>query len=381
MQELLRRWSLSREFEMRAFVQIDLDAIAHNIAEIRKRSIAPILAVVKADAYGHGLIPVAITAIDAGATWLGVALLEEAIALREAGIEVPIIAWLTPPHDDFEAALKNNIDLSVSSIQLFEEILAAGEKLEIKPRLHFEVDTGMRRGGVLDDWEKFLKFAFNHEREFELMGFWSHFARADEPESEFNFTQMLEFNKKLSSLEDSWLIPTTVHLSNSAAILSNPAAHHSMVRLGISMYGLSPDVTTMGPASEYGLRPAMTIKAQLHLVKNAKAGDVVGYGGTQVLTHDTKLGVVAMGYSDGLPRTTANSVGVSFAGRRAPLVGRISMDQCVVDLGVDSLAEAGDYVTVFGGDGYSIDEWAAAANTINYEIVTRIASRVPRIYL
>ena len=365
---------------MRAIVQIDLDAIAHNIAEVRKRTIAPILAVVKADAYGHGLIPVATTAIDSGATWLGVALLEEAIALREAGIEVPIIAWLTPPHDDFEAALKNNIDLSVSSVELFAEILETAKRIDIKPRLHFEVDTGMRRGGILDDWEEFLRYASDHKSEFELVGFWSHFARADEPDSEFNFTQMSEFKTRLIALEESWLIPTTVHLSNSAAILSNPAAHHSMVRLGIAMYGLSPDVKNMGPGSEFNVRPAMTIKAQLHLVKRAKAGDAGGYGGSEVLTHDTKLGVVAMGYSDGLPRSTSNSVGVSFAGRKASLVGRISMDQCVVDLGLDSDAQAGDYVTVMGGDGYSIDEWAAAANTINYEIVTRIAPRVPRIY-
>ena len=233
---------------------------------------------------------------------------------------------------------------------------------------------------MLEDWEGFLKFASEHKSEFELVGFWSHFARADEPESEFNFTQMFEFKNKLIALEESWLIPTTVHLANSAAILSNPAAHHSMVRLGIAMYGLSPDVKNMGLESEFNLRPAMTVKAQLHLVKQARAGDAVGYGGTEVLTHDTKLGVVAMGYSDGLPRSTGNSVGVCFAGRKAPLVGRISMDQCVVDLGWDSQAQAGDYVTVMGGDGYSIDECAKAANTINYEIVTRIAPRVPRIY-
>ena len=147
------------------------------------------------------------------------------------------------------------------------------------------------------------------------------------------------------------------------------------------MYGLSPDVNFMSPASEFQLIPAMTVKAQLHLVKAAKAGDAVGYGGTQILKHDTKLGVVTMGYSDGLPMNTTKSAGVSFDGVRAPLVGRISMDQCVVDLGIDSTAEAGDYVTVIGGDGYSIDEWAAAAGTINYEIVTRIATRVPRIYL
>ena len=365
---------------MRAFVHVDLDAISHNIAQIRNRTNAEILAVVKADAYGHGLIPVATRAVDSGASWLGVALLEEAVAIRQAGIEVPLIAWLTPPHDDFESALRLNIDLSVSSVELFQEILSEAKRVEKLPRIHFEVDTGMRRGGVLSDWEDFLRFAVEHKSEYVLAGFWSHFARADEPESNFSARQEAEFHNRLQELEDAGLIPNRVHLSNSAASLTRNSAHHSMIRLGIAMYGLSPNVNSMGPASDFQLIPAMTVKAQLHLVKDAKAGDAVGYGGTQVLEHDTKLGVVTMGYSDGLPRSTSNSAGVYFDGRRAPLVGRISMDQCVVDLGIDSKAQAGDYVTVIGGEGYSVDEWAAAAGTINYEIVTRIATRVPRIY-
>ena len=374
------RWLLSRGFSVRAFVRVDLEAIEHNIREIKSRTSATILAVVKADAYGHGLVPVATKALESGAAWLGTALLEEAIALRGAGIEAPVIAWLTPPGDDFEVALKLNIDLSVSSVQLFAEILAQASKCGIKPRLHFEVDSGMRRGGVLNEWEAFLSFAIEHKDEYALVGFWSHFARADEPDSEFNLIQENEFDRKLQLLKAAGLTPEIVHLSNSAAILSNSKAHKSMVRLGIAMYGLSPDVTYMGSGSNFNLRPAMTITAQIHLVKEAKAGDAVGYGGTEVLAHDTKLGIIVMGYSDGLPRSTSSAAGVSFEGRKAPLVGRISMDQCVVDLGLDSTAKAGDYVTVMGSGSYSIDEWAAAANTINYEIVTRIASRVPRIY-
>jgi alanine racemase len=365
---------------VRAFVQVDLSAIAHNIAEIKGRTGSEILAVVKADAYGHGLIPVATTAIDSGATWLGTALLEEAIALREAGIAVPIIAWLTPPHEDFESALRLDIDLSVSSIELFEEILETGDRTGIKPRLHFEIDTGMRRGGVLREWEEFLDFAVSHQDRYLLVGVWSHFARADEPNSDFNKIQEQEFNAKVDALAAAGLTPQITHLSNSAATLTRPSAHRSMIRLGIAMYGLSPDVIEMGSATNFQLRPAMTIRAQIHLVKEARAGDAVGYGGAEVLTHDTKLGIIVMGYSDGLPRSTSNLTGVSFAGQRAPLVGRISMDQCVVDLGPDSTAQPGDYVTVMGGEGYSIDEWARAAKTINYEIVTRIASRVPRIY-
>ena len=365
---------------MRAYVQVDLQAIEHNIKQISSQTSAAILAVVKADAYGHGLIPVAKKALEAGATWLGTALLEEAIALRAAEIEVPVIAWLTPPHDDFASALKFNIDLSVSSVVLFEEILDHARSSGIRPRLHFEIDSGMRRGGVLNEWDDFVQFALKHKAEYELVGFWSHFARADEPDSQFNLVQHNEFERKIAQLEAVGLSAQIIHLSNSAAILSNPSAHKSMVRLGIAMYGLSPDVRTMGSGSDFNLRPAMTIKAQIHLIKEAKAGDAVGYGGTEVLLRDTKLGVVVMGYSDGLPRSTSNAAGVSFEGQKAPLVGRISMDQCVVDLGPHSSAQAGDYVTVMGGDGYTIDDWALAANTINYEIVTRIASRVPRIY-
>ena len=365
---------------MRAFVQVDLEAIAHNIAQVRSRTNSAILAVVKADAYGHGLIPVANTAISSGATWLGTALLEEAIALRNAGIEVPTIAWLTPPGDDFESALNLNIDLSISSIKLFQQVLMIGARLGIKPRLHFEVDTGMRRGGILDGWDEFLRFAREQGENYTLVGLWSHFARADEPESEFNDLQEREFEKKLSEILAVGLEPELVHLSNSAAALTRPSSHYSIVRLGIAMYGLSPDVRTMGSGSELNLRPAMSIRAELQLVKDAKAGDAIGYGGTELLMQDTKLGIVAMGYSDGLPRSTTNLAGVSFHGVKAPLVGRISMDQCVVNLGLDSKAVAGDYVTVMGSGGYSIDDWANAAGTINYEIVTRIATRVPRVY-
>jgi len=366
---------------MRALVEVNLDAIEANIAHIKSKTGAAILAVVKADAYGHGLIPVATRAIESGATWLGVALLEEAITLRESGIEVPVIAWLTPPHDDFESALRLNIDLSVSSVQLFEEVLAVAAQVGIKPQLHFEIDTGMRRGGVLSEWEEFVNYATLHKNEYIFVGTWTHFARADEPQSDFTAKQQREFDVKLAELVQAGLQPQIVHLSNSAGTLAHPSAHRQMVRLGIAMYGLSPDVNAMGDSASLGVTPAMTVKAQLHLVKRAQAGDAVGYGGTELLKHDTVLGVVTMGYSDGLPRGTTNSAGVVFDGYFAPLVGRISMDQCVVDLGPDSKAQAGDYVIVMGNGGYSIDQWAKAANTINYEIVTRIASRVPRVYL
>ena len=363
---------------MRAFVEVNLNAISNNIKLVKSKTQAQILAVVKADAYGHGLIPVAKCAVDAGATWLGVALLEEAISLREAGIKVPIISWLTPPSSDFKQAIELDIDLAIPSLKHLEVIVAAGKALGKKPRVHIEVDTGMTRGGLLGEWPEFLIAAKGAD--IEVVGFWSHFARADEPDEIANQSQMLEFESKLAQLIATGITPKYIHLANSAATLTNPNSHKNIVRLGIAMYGLSPDVNTLGSSQNLELEPAMTLKAEIHLVKRVPAGSPVGYGGTQTTLRDTKLAIITIGYADGIPRNTSSAVGVFVAGRKAAIIGRVSMDQFVVDLGADSNAVAGEIVEVFGANGYSIDDWAAASGTINYEIVTRIAARVPRIY-
>ena len=363
---------------MRAFVEVNLNAISNNIKLVKSKTQAQILAVVKADAYGHGLIPVAKCAVDAGATWLGVALLEEAILLRKAGIKVPIISWLTPPSSDFKQAIELDIDLAIPSLKHLEVIVAAGKALGKKPRVHIEVDTGMTRGGLLGEWPEFLIAAKGAD--IEVVGFWSHFARADEPDEIANQSQMLEFESKLAQLIATGITPKYIHLANSAATLTNPNSHKNIVRLGIAMYGLSPDVNTLGSSQNLELEPAMTLKAEIHLVKRVPAGSPVGYGGTQTTLRDTKLAIITIGYADGIPRNTSSAVGVFVAGRKAAIIGRVSMDQFVVDLGADSNAVAGEIVEVFGANGYSIDDWAAASGTINYEIVTRIAARVPRIY-
>ena len=363
---------------MRAFVEVNLNAISNNIKLVKSKTQAQILAVVKADAYGHGLIPVAKCAVDAGATWLGVALLEEAISLREAGIKVPIISWLTPPSSDFKQAIELDIDLAIPSLKHLEVIVAAGKALGKKPRVHIEVDTGMTRGGLLGEWPEFLIAAKGAD--IEVVGFWSHFARADEPDEIANQSQMLEFESKLAQLIATGITPKYIHLANSAATLTNPNSHKNIVRLGIAMYGLSPDVNTLGSSQNLELEPAMTLKAEIHLVKRVPAGSPVGYGGTQTTLRDTKLAIITIGYADGIPRNASSAGGVFVAGRKAAIIGRVSMDQFVVDLGADSNAVAGEIVEVFGANGYSIDDWAAASGTINYEIVTRIAARVPRIY-
>jgi alanine racemase len=369
----------------RARAEINLVAIAENLKLIKSKTSAQVLAVVKADAYGHGLIEVAQAAENAGADWLGTALLEEGIALRNKGITKPIISWLTPLGEDFKTAINFEIDLSVSSIELLNEIISVGKSLKRVPRVHIEIDTGMNRGGFGDDWGLLLPEIVRAVKanEIKVIGIWSHFARADEPNEEMNQTQLDEFDQKVRQLNNAGVNPEFMHIANSAAALTNKSAHKNIIRWGIGLYGLSPDINNMGDSKSLGLKPAMKLFAKLQLVKAVKAGQSVGYGGSAITKSDTKLGVVTLGYADGVPRNANNLAGIYVAGKRAPLIGRVSMDQFVVDLGVNSLAKTGDEVIVFGNGSqgeYTIDEWAKACGTINYEIVTRIGVRVPRIY-
>ena len=369
----------------RASAEINLSAIADNLKLIQGKTNAQVLAVVKADAYGHGLIQVGKAAEAAGANWLGTALLEEGIALRNNGIKVPIISWLTPLGEDFKTAINLDIDLSISSIELLTEVISAGKVVKKIPRVHIEVDTGMSRGGVGDDWNLLLTELSKAVKanEINIIGIWSHFARADEPGQAMNQEQLNTFEDRIKSASNVGIKPEFIHIANSAAALTNNGAHKNIIRWGIGLYGLSPDINNLGDSKSLKLKPAMRLKAKLHLVKAVKAGVSVGYGGTAITKSDTKLGVVTLGYADGVPRNANNLAGVFVDGKRAPLIGRVSMDQFVVDLGINSSAKTGDEVIVFG-DGssgeYTADEWAKASGTINYEIVTRIGSRVPRIY-
>jgi alanine racemase len=368
-------------FENRAEARIDLSRLTENIELLKNKCNTKLLAVVKADAYGHGLVEVAKAAETAGADWLGVALLEEAITLRKNGITSPVLAWLVPPGSDFQSAVDLNIDIAIADLKAFNEVsqLAQFSQLTQKPRIHIEVDTGMSRGGFLDEWEDFLTSDFSH---VDVVGIFSHFARADEPLEKQNSQQLNRFEKMVSQLEAVGVHPQFKHLSNSAATLVNPDAKFDFVRTGIAMYGLSPDVKTLGDSNKLSLKPVMQVRAKLHLVKNVPAGSAVGYGALHVTKNATKLGVVAIGYADGIPRIALDA-GVFVNGRKAPIIGRVSMDQFVVDLGSDSLAKSGDWVIIFG-DGshgeYTADDWGAASSSINYEIVTRIGPRVPRIY-
>jgi alanine racemase len=361
---------------MRAEAIVDLSAIQHNVALLKEKSGANLLAVVKADAYGHGLERVAKTALKAGASMLGVALLEEAITLRQSGITEPILAWLVQPGSDFKSAIDNDIDLAAGSIKALHEIQAASTGT--KARVHLELDTGMTRGGFLSEWDQLTEADVAG---LNIVGVFSHFARADEPEEAQNAEQLQRFNGMVAKLETLGFTNLIRHLSNSAATLTNSAAAFEMVRTGIAIYGLTPDVA-MGSSKDFGLRPAMQLRAALYLVKDVPADTPVGYGASEKTSRATKLGVVAMGYADGIPRI-ARGAGVWINGQRAPIIGRVSMDQFVVDLGPESKAKSGDWVVVFGNGShgeYTAEDWGAASGSINYEIVTRIGPRVPRIY-
>jgi alanine racemase len=376
----------------RAFIEVNLSAIDHNIKVAKKKiqqhgQSSEILAVVKANAYGHGLIPVAQQALASGATWLGVALLEEAFELRSAGITAPIIAWLTPPGEDFVRAIEENIDLAFSSPLLLQEIEEAGKLAGKKPRVHIEIDTGMIRGGLLfesdeygDQWREVITYLPTVQ--VEVVGAWTHFARADEPERSETAQQVSKFNAAIEELKNAGINPKYIHLSNSAGVFTHAESEGNIVRLGIAMYGLNPDSThdtLIDKCSD--LRPALSLFAKVHLVKKVKAGSHIGYGGLGVAEIDTHIALIPVGYSDGLSRRTDSTVGAWINGELAPIIGRVSMDQCVIDLGPTPAVQAGEYVALISPDGCNADRWAAAAGTINYEVVTRLPVRLPRKYV
>ena len=376
----------------RAEAIINLGAIKANIQYLMNKSGKPALAVVKADAYGHGLVPVATAAIDGGASWLGVALLEEALTLRASDVKAPIIAWLTPVTDDFVAAIRNDIDIAIPSREHLQAVIAAAHETKKVARIHLEMDSGMSRGGALLDWNELLADTADAQAagKVSVVGIWSHFARADEPGHQFNVDQRERFLQGVNAAKEKGINPQIIHLSNSAATINDPDSHFDLVRLGIAMYGLSPDISTMGDSTKLSLIPAMSLRARIHLVKDVPAGSQVGYGGTAVTKVDTKLAVIAMGYADGIPRNASSKTGVLIGNKMSPIIGRVSMDQFVVDLGKESQARAGDWAYLIGsekGDSYTsdtcytADSWAAACGTINYEIVTRIGPRVARLYI
>jgi alanine racemase len=371
----------------RAVCEVDLDAIASNVEVLRAHAPgAALLAVVKADAYGHGLVPCARAALAGGADWLGTALLQEAVALRQSGLTAPILAWLWAPGDeDLAACVRGGIDVTASSAWQLEAVTAAAHATGVRARVQLKVDTGLGRNGCSpQQWPDLVARAARLEAAgtLRVTGVWSHFALADAPSSRTNADQLGIFADAVQAAEAAGLTPQVRHIANSAATLAAPEAHFDLVRPGIAVYGVSPG-GELGPPEKYGLSPAMTLRARLAGVKRVPAGQGVSYGHEYVTTRETTLGLVPLGYADGIPRAAGGHGPVLAAGRIRPVAGRVCMDQFVLDLG-DDPAEPGDEVVVFGSAHRgepSAEDWARAAGTIGYEIITRLGPRIHRTHV
>lgn len=364
-----------------AEIRVDLAAIRQNVATLRSGTGAEVMTVVKADGYGHGMVPVARAALQAGATWLGACTLDEALALRAAGIGAPVLAWLLTPGQPLHLGVSDGVDLSAGTEWLLAEIVEAARLAGRPAQVHLKVDTGLNRGGAKPaDWRALVEAAAKAEADglVEVVGVWSHLACADEPANPSVTKQLRAFDKACAVAARAGLEPRYRHLANSPATLTRPDTHFDLVRPGIATYGLSP-VAGEG----FGLRPAMTLRARVALTKRVRAGQGVSYGHTYTTSAATTLAVLPVGYGDGLPRHASNTGPVWLAGKRRRVAGRVCMDQIVVDCGNDKVS-AGDEAVLFGpGDAGepTADDWAEAAGTINYEIVTRIGGvRVPRVY-
>ncbi|QBI22048.1 alanine racemase [Egibacter rhizosphaerae] len=364
-------------------MEIDHDAIAANVAALRSHARAPrLMAVVKADGYGHGLVEAARSAVAGGADELAVALVEEGEALRAAGVDVPILLLTEPPAAAIGALLTARLTPTVYSPGFVTALQEAAAAREGPPAaVHLKLDTGMRRVGVPPaDWEDALR-RVRDAGALHLAGLWSHFAVADEPDHPFIAEQADAFARGLELARALDAAPDVAHLANSAATLDLPDTHHDLVRPGLAVYGLEP---APGLAGEVPLRPALALRARLSLVKRLTEGEAVSYGLTWAPDRDTCLGTVPAGYADGVVRALGNRARALVGGRRVPYAGRVCMDQFCVDLGPDATEADGDEVTLIGGQGderVSVDEWAGLLGTINYEIITRIGPRVPRVHL
>jgi alanine racemase len=371
--------------------RVDLAALRSNVRRLREiAGPARVMAVVKADAYGHGMVPCARAALEAGASWLGTAVPEEALALRAAGIEAPILTWLHAPGDDFAALVRAGVDVSVSGQWSLHEILDAVERTGVPARIQLKADTGLGRNGIQPhDWSLVVDEAVKAERAglVEVTGLWSHFACADEPGHPSIRRQLTRFHEALEYAEAAGLRDRLRHMANSPATLTLPESRFDLVRPGLAVYGLSP-APELGVPADFGLRPVMTLCGRLALVKRVPADHGVSYGHTYHSAAETRLGLVPAGYADGIPRAASGRGPVLIGGRRYTVAGRVAMDQFVVDLGPGGPDEAGpaagDEVVLFGpGDcgEPTVEDWAEAIGTIGYEVVTRIGPRVPRVYL
>ncbi|GAA4400665.1 alanine racemase [Tsukamurella soli] len=361
---------------------VDLDAVAHNIAILRDRAGGtPVMAVVKADGYGHGAPQIARAALDAGAAEIGVTTVDEALALRAAGITAPILSWLSTR--GYRAAIEADVRLGVSSPRQLAGIVADAHAAAVTAVVDVKVDTGLSRNGVAPaEWAATVDALARAVADgaVRLHGVFTHLAHAELPEHPFLDVQRDRLIAAAADLRARGLDPVAVHAANSAATLTRADLRFDLVRPGIAVYGRSPLA-----GDDCGLRPAMTLAAPVILIKRLAAGDGVSYGHTWIAPRDTVVGLVPAGYADGVVRSLSNRFEVAIGGRRFPAVGRVCMDQFVVDLGPDGGGVSeGDTAVLFGGDRPgepTAADWGDAVGTIDYEILTGVHGRVVRRYV
>jgi alanine racemase len=372
---------------LRARAEIDLAALRANVRALRARARgAQLMAVVKSDAYGHGAVPCARAAVEAGAAWLGTATPEEALALRKAGLTGRLMCWLWTPGGPWREAVEADIDVSVSGMWALQEVTAAAREAGLTARVQLKADTGLGRNGCQpgEDWAELVAAALRAEADglVRVTGLWSHFACADEPGHPSIAAQLALFREMTAYAEQQGVRPEVRHIANSPATLTLPEAHFDLVRTGIALYGISPS-PEVGTPADFGLRPVMTLAANIALVKRVPGGHGVSYGHHYITPGATTLGLVPVGYADGIPRHASGAGPVLVDGKWRTVAGRVAMDQFVVDLGGDE-PPVGTEAVLFGpGDRGepTAEDWAQAAGTIAYEIVTRIGTRVPRVYV
>ena len=361
---------------------VNLGTVRDNVTGLREHAGgADVMAVVKSDAYGHGLIPVATAALAGGAGWLGVIRVDEALALRRAGLAAPVLCLMSVPGGPHEEAIGHDVDLGVSSAGMVAEVAAAAERAGRPARIHLKVDTGMSRGGAtMPDWPAVVAAALaaqaaGHVR---VVGLWSHLACADMPGHPSVDAQVRVFREAVELAEKAGARPEVRHLANTPATLTLPQTRFDMVRCGGGTVGLP---TLPGPMPDW-LRPSMTVRARLVLVKEIPPGAGVSYGHRYVTSSRSVLGLVPVGYAEGVPRDASGLVQVYARGRRWFISGTVSMNQFVIDFGAEPAAE-GDEVLLFGpGDSGepTAQDWADAIGTISYEIATSFGGRLPRSY-
>jgi alanine racemase len=360
---------------------VDLAAIAHNTEVLAGYTRGELMAVVKADGFGHGMLPVARTALAHGASWLGVTSLAEAAQVRTAGITAPLLSWLHLPDQDFGPAIAADVDLAASSVTHLDAIAACADRIGGRAAVHLKLDTGLsRNGSPMDEWSDLIAAARRYERDglVQVAGVWSHLAGADRPGDPSVDSQLRLYGEGLNLARAAGLDPWVCHVANSAGIVAVPRSHFDLARAGIALYGVEPIRDR-----DHGLRPAMTVRSRTVMVKRVPAGTGVSYEHEYVTDRDTTLALVPLGFADGVPRRLGNRGEVALHGTRCPIAGRVAMDQFVADVG-DAETHIGDEVVLFGtgGDGEpTAQDWADWAGTNAHEILTGIGARVQRRYL